>query len=168
MYNSCSFAIVTRFIVLVKEHFICNRFYDDFFLQIMLYNISYWWFLFYQGNRWTKYLAHLKIRKPKPCLLMFACLVALDGFHLVLSIQLTADLILVWTAGSMFHPLSHIYTKTPFCCVETVANNALNRQRVIVFDWLSHWQMFLQNGEHTAFWCLQFLGYLTQLQFKIG
>ena len=26
--------------------------------------------------------------------------------------------------------------KTPFCCVKTVANNALNRRRVVVFDWL--------------------------------
>ena len=34
----------------------------------------------------------------------------------------------------MFHPLSHIYAKTPFCCVETVANNALNRWHVVVFD----------------------------------
>ena len=37
-------------------------------------------------------------------------------------------------SGSMFHPLSHIYAKTPFCCVETVANNALNCLHVVVFD----------------------------------
>ena len=36
----------------------------------------------------------------------------------------------------MFHPLSHIYAKIPFCCVETVANNAQNYKRVIVFDQL--------------------------------
>ena len=36
---------------------------------------------------------------------------------------------------SMFHPLSHIYAKTPFCCIETVANNAQNRW-IVVFDWL--------------------------------
>ena len=46
---------------------------------IMLYNIPYWWSFLSQGNQWTKYLAHLKIRRPKPCLLMFASLVALDG-----------------------------------------------------------------------------------------
>ena len=40
-----------------------------------------------------------------------------------------------WSGGSMFHPLSHIYTKTPFCCIETVTNDALNCQQV-VFDWL--------------------------------
>ena len=32
--------------------------------------------------------------KPKPCLLMFVSLVALDDFHLLLSTQLTADLTL--------------------------------------------------------------------------
>ena len=36
--------------------------------------------------------------------------------------------------GSMFHPLSHIYAKTPFCCVKTVANNTLSCQCVVVFD----------------------------------
>ena len=33
---------------------------------------------------------------------------------------------------------------------------------------LSHWQMFMQNGEYTAFWYLQLHGYLTQLQFMIN
>ena len=80
---------------------------------------------------------HPKIRKPKPCLLMFASLVTLNGFHLLLSTQLTADLTLEWSGGSMFHPLSHIYTKTLFfCCVEIVANNALNCRCIVVFDWL--------------------------------
>ena len=52
-------------------------------------------------------------------------------FHCSLSSLLTPE----WSGGSMFHPLSHIYAKTPFCWIETVANNALNRRRV-VFDWL--------------------------------
>ena len=86
---------------------------------IMLYNIRYWWFFFSEGNRGTKHLAHPKIRSRKPCLLMFASFVALDGFYQLLSIQHTADLTLEWTGGSMFHPLSHIYTKTPFCYVES-------------------------------------------------
>ena len=34
----------------------------------------------------------------------------------------------------MFHPISHIYTKTPFCCIETVANNTLNCQCLVIFD----------------------------------
>ena len=81
---------------------------------IMLYNIRYWTFFLSQGNWWTKYLALPKIRRPKPCLLMFASLVTLDGFHLLLSTQLTADVTLKWSGGSMFHPLSHIYAKTSF------------------------------------------------------
>ena len=102
----------------------------------MLYNIHCWWFFLSQGNRWTKYLVYPKIQRPKPCLLMFTSLVALNGFHLLLSTQLTANLTLEWSGGSMFHPLSHIYAKTPFCCIETVANDALNRQCIVVFDWL--------------------------------
>ena len=65
---------------------------------------------------------------------MFASLVALDGFHLLLSTQLTAKFTLEWSGGSMFHSLSHIYAKTPFCCVGTIVNNALNRRRIVVFD----------------------------------
>ena len=30
----------------------------------------------------------------------------------------------------------HIFTQKLFCCIETVANNALNHWRVVVFDWL--------------------------------
>ena len=101
----------------------------------MLYSIHYWWFFFFQGNLWTKYLAHPKIWKPKPCLLMFASLITLDGFYLLLSTQLTVNLTPEWSDGSMFYPLSHIYTKTPFCCFETVENNARNHRRV-VFDQL--------------------------------
>ena len=33
---------------------------------------------------------------------------------------------------------------------------------------LSHWQMFMQNDEYTAFWYLQLLYYLMQLQFMIS
>ena len=69
--------------------------------------------------------------------------------------------------------------KNPFCCIEIIANNALN-YRCIVFlinyeqtlhplwTQFSHWQMLMQNDEYTAFWYLQLLCYLTQLQFIIG
>ena len=70
--------------------------------------ICYWWFFLFQGNWWTKYLAHPKIRRSKPCLVIFASLVSLDGFHLLLSTQLTADLTLEWRGGSMFRPLWYI------------------------------------------------------------
>ena len=33
---------------------------------------------------------------------------------------------------------------------------------------LSHWQMFMQNGEYTTFWYLQLLCYLMQLQLTIS
>ena len=33
---------------------------------------------------------------------------------------------------------------------------------------LSHWQIFLQNSEYSAFWYLQLLYYFTQLQLRIG
>ena len=45
---------------------------------------------------------------------MFASLIGLDGLQLWLSIQLTTDLTQLWSGGSMFHPVSHIYAKTPF------------------------------------------------------
>ena len=76
----------------------------------------------------------LHIRRPKPYLLMFVSFVGLDGFYLLLSTQLIADLTPEWSGGSTCHLLSHIYAKTPFCCIETVANNTLNRWRVVVFD----------------------------------
>ena len=70
----------------------------------------------------------------------------------------------------MFHPLSYIYAKTPFCCIETVPNNALNCQ-YIVFDWL--WAnatptlntAFSLTNVH-ARWRIHW--YLTQFQFTIS
>ena len=81
---------------------------------VMLYNICYWWFFFSKDNQWTKYLAYPKIRKPKPCLLMFASFVTLDGFYLLLFAQLTANLTLGWSGGSILHPLAHIFCKNSF------------------------------------------------------
>ena len=61
-------------------------------------------------------------------------------------------------------------------CIKTVVNNALNCRHVLIdceqiqqpiWTQFSHWQMFVQNGESTAFWYLQHLYYLTQLQFTI-
>ena len=77
---------------------------------IMLYDIHYWSFFLSQGNRWTKYLAHPKIQKSKPCLLMFAPLVTLDGFHLQQSTQLSANL----TPGSMFISIAKYLCKNSF------------------------------------------------------
>ena len=72
-----------------------------------------------------------------PCasLLMFASLVTLDGFHLLLSTQLTANLSLEW----WIHVSSIVtcsYKKLLFSGVETVGNNALNHWCVAIFDQL--------------------------------
>ena len=80
----------------------------------MLYNIHCWWFFLSHYSQWRKYLVHPKIRRPKPCLLIFASLVALGGFHRLLFTQLTADLTPECSGGSMFHPVSHICAKKSF------------------------------------------------------
>ena len=145
----------------------------------MLYNICYRGFFLSQGNRLKNFFAHPKIRRPKPCLLIFTSLVAFNDFHLLPFTQLTADLTLEWSGGSMFHPLSHIYAKTPFVALKQLQTTLwIVDALLFLFDckqtwhpiWtqLSHWQTFMQNDEYTAFWYLQLLCYLTQLQFTIG
>ena len=101
---------------------------------ITSYNIRYWWFFHSQGNGWIKYRPHPKIRRPKSFQLTFAFLVALNGFHPLLSTQMTVDLTLECSDGSMFHLLSHTAWKNPFYCAETDLNSALNRRRVVVLD----------------------------------
>ena len=131
----------------------------------MLYNSRYWWFFLSQGNRWIKYLAHPKIQRLILCLLMFVSLVAFT--------QLTADLTPGWNGGSMFHPLSYIYAKTSFCCIETVAN-AFSLTNVHAKCWihcllisstplLSHATSIYDQPKRVcgAFWC--FLGQLLNL-----
>ena len=120
---------------------------------------------------------HSKIRRSKPCLLMFASLVALDDFHLQLSSQLTIDLIPEWNGGSMFHPLSHIYAKIFFASLKKLQTTPWIADVLFLIDceqtqyplWtlLSHWQIFMQNGKYTAFWYFYLLCYLTQIQFTI-
>ena len=142
---------------------------------IILYNIFYWWFFLSQGNRWTKYLAHPKIQRPKPCLLMFASLVALDSFHLLLSTQLIAD----FDSGVKWW--IHVSSIVTYLCKNSfLLQTMLRIIDVLLFlihckqMWhplgtqISHWQMFIQNGEYTAFWYLQLLCYLMHLQLTIG
>ena len=80
------------------------------------YNIRYWWFFLSRGNRWIKYRENSKIWRPKPHQLTFAFLVTWDGFHFhpPLSTQLTANLTLECSDGSMFHPLSYTAWKKCF------------------------------------------------------
>ena len=68
-------------------------------------------------------------------------------FHLLLSSQLIANLTLNWHGWSMFHPFSHIYVKTPFCCIETVANNTPKCQHVFDQLWTNATPTF-----NTDFW----------------
>ena len=76
-----------------------------------------------------------------------------------------------------FPPWSHIYALTPFCSIETVANNALNCRCVVVFDWLWANTVPTLNTAFSLFSCSwkmiktlpsYILCYLTQLQFMIG
>ena len=135
----------------------------------MLYNSRYWWFFLYQGNRLTKYLVHTKIWRPKPCLLMFAPLDALDGFHLLLSTQLTADL----TPDPCFIHC-HIFTqKLPFVALKQLQTKIWIVDALLflidcqqtqhpLWTQLSHWQMFMKNGEYPAFSYLQLLYYISR------
>ena len=110
---------------------------------------------------------------------MFVCLVVLDDFHLQLSTQLTADLTLKWCGESMFHPMSLNYAKTPFVELKKLQTTLwifeallflidYEQTRHSLWTQLFHWKMILQNGEHTAFWYLQLLCHLKQLQFTIS
>ena len=106
-----------------------------------------------QGSRWTKYVAHPKIRRPKPCLLMFASLV-------------TVSWLLIWILSEVVDPCFNHYHKfmqNIFSYVETVSNmlwivNAsltlIDCEQTVHPLWthLSHWRIFMKNGEYTAFW----------------
>ena len=103
---------------------------------IMLYNIHYWWFFLSEGNWWTKYLAYPKIQKPKSCLLMFASLVALDSFHLLLSTQANCqfDSRMKW----WIH-VSSIVTylcKNSFLLCWNSCKQPSELSIIVVFDWL--------------------------------
>ena len=120
--------LVTWCIVLVKEHWLL--FISGWFLAIYCFKcinnaIKYLLLMVlpFSGNWWTKYLAHPKTLSADVCVF--------DHFERLS--PAAADLTLELSSRSMFHPLSHIYAKTVFCCIETVVNNALNRQHVVVF-----------------------------------
>ena len=121
---------------MVKEHFFLHLWLFSWFLPsntpIMLYNICYWSFLKIIDEQNTLHI-------PK-CLVMLASLVAFDSFDLLLSTQLTANLTPEWSGESMFHPLLHIYAKTPFSYIETVANNALNHWHVVCEQMCTHFE----------------------------
>ena len=105
--------------------------------------------------------------------------VSLVDFHLLLFTQLTADLTLEWSGRSMFHLLSHLFMqKLLFVALKQLQTTPwIVDMLLFLINWAnvqslwtqpSHWQMFIQNGEYTAFWYLQLLCYLMQLQFTIS
>ena len=91
--------------------------------------------------------------------------------------QLTADLTLECSDGSMLHLLSHTTWKNTFYCAGTVPNSALHRRRDVLFDQL--WanavsisnRAFLCSNIYAKWWIHYLLisfRALTQLQFTIG
>ena len=111
-------------------------------------------------------------------LLMFASLVTLDSFNLLLSTQLTANLTPEWR-GRFVSSIVTYLCKNSFLlhwksCKQHWIINVLLFLINCEQTWhplsthLSHLQMFMQNGEYTAFWYLQLLCYLMQLQFTIS
>ena len=106
----------------VKEHFflICCRFLGDYFLQT--HQLCYIIFAI-DCSSFHKVIdeqSTLRIQntEAKTLLLMFASLVALDGYYLLLFTQLTADLTLEWRGGCL--SIVTYLRKNSFCCVQTV------------------------------------------------
>ena len=65
------------------------------------------------------------------------------------------------------HVYTHIYTKAPFCCVETVTNNALNRRHVFDRLWANAAPTmntaFSLTNVHAKWWIHHLLKPLTPL-----
>ena len=101
---------------------------------IMLYNIRYWWFFLSQviDEQNTLY-----IRKYGGRNLAWWCL-HLWSLWTAFTCCCPLSWLLIWLQSEMmdlYFNHCHIFTqKTPFCCAETIANNTLNRLRVVVFD----------------------------------
>ena len=115
----------------------------------------------------------------KTFLLMFASLATLDDFHLLLSTQLTADLFRCEVVDQCFIYCHIFMQKLLFVALKQLQImlwlvNALlfsikcEQTQPPLWTQLSYWQMFMQNGEYAAFWYLQLLCNLMQLQFTIG
>ena len=128
---------------------------------IMLYNISYGWFFLSQGNRWTKYLAHPKILRPKPCLLMFASF-GRFGQLSPAAIHLADSRFVSGVKWWIHVPSIDTYIRKNSFLWRW--NSCKQRSKSFLFlincdqtlhpIWtqLSPWQMLMQNGEYTAFW----------------
>ena len=168
----------------MKEHFFLLHlwpFFSDFFLQTQ--QKCYITFAV-DGSSFLKVIDEqntLCIPKYKGQNLACLCLslVALNSFHLLLSTHLTTDLTLEWSGGPCFIHCSIFTQKLLFVALKQLQTmlwivNALlilidcEQMQHPLWAQLSHRKMFMQNGEYTAFWYLQLLCYLMQLQFTIN
>ena len=108
------------------------------------------------------------------------CLVTMDSFYLLLS---THTRLPIWLQSEVVDPCfihCHIFTqKLLFVALNQLQTRLWNINALFLINcqqmwhplWtqLSHWQMFMQNGEYTVIWyLLQLLCYLMQLQFMIS
>ena len=147
---------------------------------IMLYNIPYWWYFLCQGNQWTKYLAHLKIQRPKTlptdgCVFGHFGRLSLAAVHSadcqfdsrvkwwihvssIVTYLCKNSFLLHWNSCKQ---CSELLTR---CCFWlTVSKHCTCFEHSFLIEKCS-----CKNGEYTAFWYLQLLCYFTQLQFTIG
>ena len=144
----------------------------------MLY-IRYWWFFLSQGNRWTKYLAHPKRNGGQNlaywCLRLwslwtaFTCCCLLSWQPILLRSELVDSCFIhchMSTPKLLFVALKLLRTEL---CIGDALLFLIDYEQTQHPLWtqISHWQMFMQKGKFTAFWCLQLLCYLTKLQFTI-
>ena len=100
---------------------------------IMLYNIHYWWFFLFQGNQWTKYVAHPKIQRPKPACWCWR----LWSLWMTFTYCCPLSWLSIWLRSKAVVPCflhCHIFMQKLLLVALKVANNTLNRRRVVVFD----------------------------------
>ena len=139
----------------------------------MLYNIRYWWFFISHGNRWTKYLVHPKIQRPKPCLLFFFFWLLWMAFTCCCPLNWLS----IWLQREMVDPCfihCQNFTLKLLCYVETVANNTLNCRHHVVLEWV--WAnaaptlntSFLLTNVHAKWWIHCFLISSTLLSYAIS
>ena len=98
-------------------------------------------------------------------------LVTLDGFHLLLSTQLTVHLTPGWTSGSMFQPLSQMFIKNCFLlCRNSCKQCSESSTRGCFWSTVSkrctHFEHSFRIDK--SFCYLQILCYLKKLQFTIS
>ena len=139
---------------------------------VMPYDICFCWFFLSQDNRWTKYGG----QNP-------ACwCLHLWSLWMVFTCCCSLSWLPIWFRSEVVDPCFmnfHIFMqKLLFTALKELQTILWMIDVLIVwltmskcgthFEHNSYWKMFMQNGEYTAFWYLQLIFYLMQLQFTIG